>query len=476
MHSRKSLKEMLKINSSVEMELKYDSLYSGLVSINKSLGGTQSMPDSEYGAMIDLMETLSGQPVGESGDAFDAVSTVATMAENGELPIQSTPNLDSVDVDITANGRYEYRPDAYGLDGFSGFTANVNVPGGSRLGFKSVDISGNGYQEFHATAFDLDGFSTFGVNVNVPTSGGGGSDDKNWWYESGMTFAYSTIASIPSWFEPDRITSGSSFFDGVTFLSTIGDLVFSNIYNAQYMFHQALSLRTVGSFTINHEGCDVYGLFSECRNLSSIGSLNIKPNDSRYIFHHCGELQSVPLFDTSSATYISGMFNGCTSLTTIPLFDFSSATDATEIFAYCSSLKTIPQFNFSKLQRATSMFLDSTSLESLPELDFGNVTQADQMFGWAEFPNLTTIGGFKNFKPSCGSFIGGCPNLTVESLMNIINNLWDWSGSSSGVIKFEDGSEYDYGTDHSLSFGETNLTKLTDEQKAVATNKGWNLW
>ena len=91
------------------MELKYDSLYSGLVSINKSLGGTQSMPDSEYGAMIDLMETLSGQPVGESGDAYNAVSTVATMAENGELPIQA-PKLDSVDVDITANGRYEYDP------------------------------------------------------------------------------------------------------------------------------------------------------------------------------------------------------------------------------------------------------------------------------------------------------------------------------------------------------------------------------
>ena len=508
-------------------QLKYDSLYSGLVSINKSLGGTQSMPDSEYGAMIDLMETLSGQPVGESGDAFDAVSTVATMAENGELPIQSggstPPKLDSVEVDITSNGRYGYHPEGYGLDGFSGFTANVNVPDSSRLGVKSVDINENGHQEFHAIDFDLDGFSTIGINVNVPTSGGGspsgcnlgdestnvtsngtyrwdavsfgldgfssfqvdinvpttgggGSDDKSWWYESGMTFAYSTIASIPSWFEPDRITSGTSFFDGATFLSTIGDLVFSNIYNAQHMFHQALSLENVGSFTINHEGCDVYGLFSECRNLSSIGSLNIKPNDCRYIFQYCGELKSVPLFDTSSAKYISGMFNSCTSLTTIPLFDFSSAEEATELFAYCNSLKTIPQFNFSKLQHAGSIFLECSSLESLPELDFGNVTIADQMFGWSEHPNLTTIGGFKNFKPACGNFIGNCNNLTVESLMNIINNLWDWSNSSSGVIKFEDGSEYDYGTDHSLSFGETNLAKLTDEQKAVATNKGWNLW
>ena len=436
MHSRKSLKEMLKINSSVEMELKYDSLYSGLVSINKSLGGTQSMPDSEYGAMIDLMETLSGQPVGESGDAFDAVSTVATMAENGELPIQGGGS-----------------------------------PSGCKLGDESTSVTSNGTYRWDASIFGLDGLSSFQVDVNVS------EDNRNWWYDSRMTFAQSSITSIPSWFEPDRVTNGYKFFAGVTDLSTIGDLVFSNtnMYNAEFMFDQVLSLTTIGSLTINYNGCDVYGLFSQCRDLSSIGSLNMKPNDSRYIFDSCEKLQSVPLFDTSSATYVSGMFRSCRSLNTVPLFNFSSAEEATDLFAYCDSLTTIPQFNFSKLQNANEMFADCKVLESLPELDFGKVRMADQMFGWEELPNLTTIGGFKNFKPTCWNFIGNCPNLTVESLMNIINNLWNWSDSSSGVITFEDGTEYDFGTDHSLGFGETNLAKLTDEQKAVATNKGWQL-
>ena len=422
-------------------QLKYDSLYSGLVSINKSLGGTQSMPDSEYGAMIDLMETLSGQPVGESGDAFDAVSTVATMAENGELPIQGGGS-----------------------------------PSGCKLGDESTSVTSNGTYRWDAVSFSLDGFSSFQVDVNVPTGGGSeGSDDKSWWYESGMTFSNSSITSIPSWFEPNRVTNGHRFFDGATSLTTIGDLVFGGIYNAQYMFNQAISLQTIGNFTINYDGCDVFGLFSQCQNLSSIGSLNIKPYDGRSIFVNCEKLQSVPLFDTSSTRYISSMFSGCGSLTTIPLFDFSSAIESVQMFGYCNSLKTIPQFNFSKLQSVGTMFLGCTALESLPELDFGNVRMADQMFGWEELPNLTTIGGFKNFKPTCWNFIGNCPNLTVESLMNIINNLWDWSGSSSGVITFEDGTEYDFGTDHSLGFGETNLAKLTDEQKAVATNKGWQL-
>ena len=416
-------------------QLKYDSLYSGLVSINKSLGGTQSMPDSEYGAMIDLMETLSGQPVGESGDAYDAVSTVATMAENGELPIQGGGS-----------------------------------PSGCKLGDESTSVTSNGTYRWDASIFGLDGLSSFQVDVNVS------EDNRNWWYDSRMTFARSSITSIPSWFEPDRVTNGYKFFEGVTDLSTIGDLVFSNtnMYNAEFMFDQVLSLTTIGSLTINYNGCDVYGLFSQCRDLSSIGSLNIKPNDSRYIFDSCEKLQSVPLFDTSSATYVSGMFRSCRSLTTIPLFNFSSAEEATDLFSYCESLKTIPQFDFSKLQNANAMFADCKALESLPELDFGKVRTMNRFFGWST-SNLTTIGGFRNLKASCRNFINGCPNLTVESLMNIINNLWDWSGSSSGVITFEDGTEYDFGTDHSLGFGETNLAKLTPEQIAVATNKGWQL-
>ena len=59
--------------------------------------------------------------------------------------------------------------------------------------------------------------------------------------------------------------------------------------------------------------------------------------------------------------------------------------------------------------------------------------------------------------------------------MNIINNLWDWSDNTDGIITFEDGTTYEYGIDHPLGIGETNLAKLTDEQKAVATNKGWQL-
>ena len=415
-------------------QLKYDSLYSGLVSINKSLGGTQSMPDSEYGAMIDLMETLSGQPVGESGDAYNAVSTVATMAENGELPIQA-PQLDSVDVDITANGRYEYQPSAYGLDGFSGFVANVNVPDSSRLGVKSVDINQNGHQEFHAIDFDLDGFSTIGINVNVPTSGGG-----KFQLFDGIKLGGSTFSTVPDVFDFSKVTDMSDMFSMCESLTTVPQLDTSSATNMN-------------------------GMFGACWVLQSIPLLNTSNvTNMRYMFTQCESLTTVPQLDTSNVTDMRNMFNGCSSLTTIPLLNTSNVTFMGGMFNRCSSLTTIPQLETSKVTNIMHMFDGCSALESIPLLDCGNVTRAGEIINpayEADQIHLTDMGGFKNIKVSFD--IQRAPNLTVQSLMNVINNLYDFRVNGDST------------TTQTLTLGTTNLDKLTDEQKAVATNKGWSL-
>lgn len=53
------------------------------------------------------------------------------------------------------------------------------------------------------------------------------------------------------------------------------------------------------------------------------------------------------------------------------------------------------------------------------------------------------------------------PLLTHDSLMNIINNLYDIK--SKGVKP------------QTLQLGDTNKAKLTAEEIAIATNKGWNV-
>lgn len=98
--------------------------------------------------------------------------------------------------------------------------------------------------------------------------------------------------------------------------------------------------------------------------------------------------------------------------------------------------------------------------------DCSKVTSVGQTF-WGAHDTIVDFGGFINLKANWNS-LGSpkdCPNLSVESLLNILNGLFDFvsaditPSSSQGKI----------------ALGTTNLAKLTDEQKAIATNKGWTL-
>jgi hypothetical protein len=60
------------------------------------------------------------------------------------------------------------------------------------------------------------------------------------------------------------------------------------------------------------------------------------------------------------------------------------------------------------------------------------------------------------------------PKLTHESLMSVINNLYDLNLTYSAI---GNGKLYR----QELRLGSTNLAKLSAEEIAIATNKGWNV-
>ena len=420
-------------------QLKYDSLYSGLVSINKSLGGTQSMPDSEYGAMIDLMETLSGQPVGESGDAYDAVSTVATMAENGELPIQA-PQLDSVDVDITANGRYEYQPSAYALDGFSKFTANVNVPTG---GGEKESISETGIKF---------GYSTFSTAPN------------KYRYDSisdasRIFYRCKNLESIPDDFNFAGVVDGSYTFSGCTKLTGIpSDIYLTNAVVADEMFSNT-GITTVENFSapLVEEYAD---FFKSCPKLTSINGLSIDKATIAYeMFRNCRSLRTIQNFSMPNVTDIEGMFMGCDSLESIPVFDTSNVTSANNAFYYCTSLQHIPSMNLSKVSDFYNAIWGCTNLQSIGEIDLSGLTQDIALFS-DNMELLTDIGGFPGLSVGFtqGYGLDRCPNLSKTSIENVVNNLKDIS--STGTIQ--------------TLYLSTSVQDKVDEQiTSTATAKGW---
>ena len=52
--------------------------------------------------------------------------------------------------------------------------------------------------------------------------------------------------------------------------------------------------------------------------------------------------------------------------------------------------------------------------------------------------------------------------LEHSSLLLIINGLYDYVGAGSSGTRY-------------IKLGDVNLAKLSDEEKAIATNKGWTI-
>ena len=209
---------------------------------------------------------------------------------------------------------------------------------------------------------------------------------------------------------------------------------------------------------------DVHELFYDLDGTLYQGSIISKfPDNMRFgartgtnavlMFSSCGRLTTVPLFDTSSVTTMSSMFTGCKNLTTVPLFDTSSVTNMSGMFSYCSNLTTVPLFDTSSVTTMTNMFFRCVSLTTVPLFDTSSVTNMNNMFNGCN--KLTNLGGFKNLGVAIN--LSASILITEESMVNVFNNLATVT------------------TSQTLTLGSTNLAKLTDEEKAIATGKGWTL-
>lgn len=164
-----------------------------------------------------------------------------------------------------------------------------------------------------------------------------------------------------------------------------------------------------------------------------------------------------PFVFFSKITSMSYTFWNCYCLQYFPQLDTSSVIDMNATFINCKSLRSIPQLDTSSVKNMDATFYGCDSLRNIPQLDTSSVTVISYAF--ASCKSLVNLGGFKNLKVALD--LSPCTLLTHQSLMNVINNLYDLSANGLSA--------------QTLTLGATNLAKLTDEEKAVASNKGWTL-
>lgn len=176
--------------------------------------------------------------------------------------------------------------------------------------------------------------------------------------------------------------------------------------------------------------------------------------DLSNMFSYCGSLETVPLFDTSQCTNMKRMFESCSLLKTVPLLNTSSLNNMSLMFSYCRSLETVPQFDTRKVVYMYSTFNSCSSLKTVPLLDINNVTNTNAMF--SDCTSLTNLGGFIGLKENLN--LSYSYELTVDSVMNVINYAADMTSSPKTLI-----------------LKQFLFNKLSEEQIATASAKGWNI-
>ncbi len=327
------------------------------------------------------------------------------------------------EIQINQNGIYNVKDKV---------TADVNIPE-KQLGTKTITKNGI----YKATDDNLDGYS----EVEVETSG----VDINDYFETNYTGSnYTGFIKKVSNKILIKGTSCNSMFQSFKMLSEIPQLDTSKVTNMGYMFYECKSLTTIPQLDTSNV-TNMNGMFSSCSSLTTI-----------------------PQLDTSKVTNMKDMFYECKSLTTIPQLDTSNVSNMYDMFFSCTLLTTIPQLDTSNVTNMYDMFFNCTSLTTIPQLDTSKVTNIQNMFNFNK--KLTNMGGLKNLgmayltTQSANYYqytlnLSSATKLTHESLMNVINNLYDIASKGCNA--------------QSLVLGSTNIAKLTAEEIAIATNKGW---
>ena len=386
-----------------------------------------------------------------------SVSTVMDnlCAEGGKIVL--VKNQDK-SIDITSNGRYNVTPD-YGYSGLGQVDINVDVQGGEPLPpiepvlqEKSINITKNGNYSVSPDA-GVDGLNRVDITVNVPTT-----TTTAYVVPNEMCFGSSKYTTFDATgLDFSQKTDFSDCWIGCSSFTSFPQLDLSSGTNFQYAWAQCSSLTEFPALDL-HNGTNFRSAWNGCKALTSIENVNVS-NGTNFMnaWYNCKALTSFPMIDVHNGTNFNGTWYGCSNLTSFPALDLSKGTYFEKTWAECNKLTSLPALDVHNGTNFSYAWYYCDALVSIGQLDLSSGTNFNGT--WVFCQKLTTLSGFGAIKESI--WLNESPKLTVDSIMNVITQAADLN--ELGI------------TGKTMKFGSTNLAKLTDEQKAVATNKGWSL-
>lgn len=341
----------------------------------------------------------------------------------------------------------------------------------------------------------------FADKINAIQTGGG---VMKAYFEAGGKCAYSnakTFDGIINYSDTENVTSFSNMFYYSSRLSAIPNINFSKARTTERCFSYCTSIKTAN---ITADPSDMSSMFSYCSNLTDLNLINnnkIERVSCSYLANSANALKTVNLniprcstlsnafaysgvvsanlgeFHKQTGESIQGMidsynvdyrfvFYQCPNLEEVTMDigsimeERNASIDLAQAFSTPGSAesRTTPlTITFLNAHADVRRFFDycfksNDNIRVLPAVNCTRATGLDTAFSGCH--NLIEL-KFYNILSNIN--ISDCTKMTREALVEVLNNLHTLVDTRVCTL------------------GKTNLAKLTDEDKAIATNKGWTL-
>ncbi len=250
----------------------------------------------------------------------------------------------------------------------------------------------------------------------------------------------------------------------------------SALTSAEELFAGCTHLRQV-SLTGAGAITSMQGMFRGCRSLVIAPPLETSVVVTmEAMFQNCSALQVVPLYDTAAVTTMVSLFSGCRALEAIPAFNTAAVSTMASMFEGCWALERLPALDTASLQDMSGTFSSCWGLSVLPLLNTAAVTTLQNTFSGCyallHLPALN-VGAVESYENA----FSNCVVLAAVPLQGIRRDLSFWGCALdrsallqvfSGLAEVSEGQSLDISSN-------LGLAQLSEEDRAIATAKGWTL-